>query len=119
MLPNDHIVLVGGGRATSADVDGVVIAMTPDGKPETSFSDSGFETFDLSGPADFLWGVALSPSQTRLVAVGIKGATTNTSNDDAVQLSVPREDPLPRTRTGDGLVASDRRLQLVSHRCED
>jgi len=86
VLPNDHIVLVGGGRATSADVDGVVIALTPDGKPETSFSDSGFKTFDLGGPADFLWGVAVSPSQTRVVAVGIKGATTNTSNDDAALL---------------------------------
>lgn len=86
VLPNDHLVLVGGGRATKDDVDGVVVALTPDGQPETSFSDTGFKTFDLGGPADFLWGVALSPSQTRLVAVGIKGATVNTSNDDAALL---------------------------------
>jgi len=86
VLPNDHLVLVGGGRPTSADVDGVVIALTADGKPETSFSDAGFKTFDLGGPADFLWGVALSPSRTRVVAVGIKGASANTSNDDAALL---------------------------------
>jgi len=86
VLPNDHIVLVGGGRATSADVDGVVVALTPDGQPEKSFSETGFKTFDLGGPTDFLWGVALSPSQTRLAAVGIKGVTANTSNDDAALL---------------------------------
>ncbi len=86
VLPNDHIVLVGGGRPTSADVDGVVVALTADGQPDVAFSETGFKTFDLGGPADFLWGVALSPSQTRVVAVGIKGATTNTSNDDAALL---------------------------------
>ncbi len=86
VLPNDHIVLVGGGRPTSADVDGVVVALTPDGQPDLDFSATGFKTFDLGGPADFLWGVALSPSQTRVVAVGIKGATANTSNDDAALL---------------------------------
>lgn len=86
VLPNDHIVLVGGGRPTSADVDGVVVALDADGQPETSFGEKGFKTFDLGGPADFLWGVALAPSQTRVVAVGIKGATANTSNDDAALL---------------------------------
>ncbi|MEI9939169.1 MAG: delta-60 repeat domain-containing protein [Pseudomonadota bacterium] len=86
VLPNDHLVLVGGGRATSADVDGVVVALTADGQPEVAFSETGFKTFDLGGPADFLWGVALSPSKTRLVAVGIKGVTANTSNDDAALL---------------------------------
>lgn len=86
VLPNDHIVLVGGGRPTAADVDGVVVALTPDGKPDTSFNAKGWQTYDLGGPADFLWGVGVNPSQTRLVAVGIKGATTGTSNDDAALL---------------------------------
>ncbi|HYQ44661.1 MAG TPA: delta-60 repeat domain-containing protein [Polyangiaceae bacterium] len=86
VLPNDHIVLVGGGRPTAADVDGVVVALSADGQPDTSFGAKGFKTFDLGGPADFLWGVALAPSQTRVVAVGIKGATANTSNDDAALL---------------------------------
>ncbi|HEY3257046.1 MAG TPA: delta-60 repeat domain-containing protein [Polyangiaceae bacterium] len=86
VLPNDHLVLVGGGRATSADVDGIVVALTADGQPDLAFSDTGFKTFDLGGPADFLWGVALSPSRTRLVAVGIKGVTANSSNDDAALL---------------------------------
>ncbi|MEI9948791.1 MAG: hypothetical protein WDO74_07355 [Pseudomonadota bacterium] len=86
VLPNDHIVLVGGGRPSSADVDGVVVALTADGQPDPAFSATGFKTFDLGGPADFLWGVALSPSKTRLVAVGIKGATVNTADDDAALL---------------------------------
>ncbi|HEY0464694.1 MAG TPA: hypothetical protein VGC79_10810 [Polyangiaceae bacterium] len=78
VLPNDHIVLVGGARPTAADVDGIVVALTADGQPDTDFSEWGFKTFDLGGPADVLWGVALSPSQTRVVAVGSKGATANT-----------------------------------------
>ncbi|HYQ01558.1 MAG TPA: hypothetical protein VER96_22950 [Polyangiaceae bacterium] len=86
VLPNDHLVLVGGGRPTSADVDGVVVALDADGQPETSFAAKGFKTFDLGGPADFLWGVGLSRSQKRVVAVGIKGATANTSSDDAALL---------------------------------
>ena len=71
-LPNDHIVIVGGGRATAADVDGVVLALTADGKPETTFSATGWKTFDLGGPADFIWSLALAPSQTRIALVGIK-----------------------------------------------
>ena len=63
-LPDDHIAIVGGGRAAAANVDGFVIALTPDGKPETTFSAKGFQTHDLGGPADFIWSVALSPAKT-------------------------------------------------------
>jgi uncharacterized delta-60 repeat protein len=87
-LPNDHIVLVGGGRPVADNVDGVVVALTADGQPDTSFTESGWKTFDLGGPADFIWGVALSPSQTRIAAVGIKGVGTaaTTGDDDAALL---------------------------------
>ncbi|MEO7034608.1 MAG: hypothetical protein ABI548_11925 [Polyangiaceae bacterium] len=84
-LPNDHIVIVGGGRPTAADVDGVVMALTPDGKPETTFSATGWKTYDLGGPADFFWSVALSPSQTRIAVVGIQGggSAVGALDDDA------------------------------------
>ncbi len=88
VLPNDHVILVGGGRPTTANVDGVVVALDQDGKPETTFSETGWKTFDLGGPADFLWGVGVSPSLKTVVAVGIKGAGTDTgaTDDDAALL---------------------------------
>jgi len=87
-LPDDGLVLVGGGRPTADNVDGVVVALTADGRPDTRFTGSGFELFDLGGPADFIWGVALSPSKTRIAAVGIKGVgtTATTGDDDAALL---------------------------------
>lgn len=85
-LPDDHIVLVGGGRPVADNVDGVIVELTKDGQPETSFAEKGFKTYDLGGPADFIWGVALSNSKTRLATVGIKGVGTaaTTGDDDAV-----------------------------------
>lgn len=86
VLPNDHLILVGGGRSTASDVDGLVVALDADGHPETTFSDSGWKSYDLGGPADFLWAAALSPSHTRVAVVGIKGAgaASNGVDDDAV-----------------------------------
>lgn len=88
VLPNDHLILVGGGRPVTDNVDGVVVALDENGKPETTFSASGWKTFDLGGPADFLWGVAMSPSRTTVAAVGIKGAgaAAGATDDDAVLL---------------------------------
>ena len=88
VLPNDHVILVGGGRPVTDNVDGVVVALTADGKPETTFSATGWKTLDLGGPADFLWGAALSPSKTSVAAVGIKGAgaAVGAGDDDAVLL---------------------------------
>ena len=87
-LPNDHIILVGGGRPVTDNVDGVVVALDQDGQPEKTFSATGWKTFDLGGPADFLWGVALSPSQKSVAVVGIKGAgaAVGAADDDAVLL---------------------------------
>jgi uncharacterized delta-60 repeat protein len=84
-LPNDHIVIVGGGRPVTDNVDGVVLALTPDGKPETTFSATGWKTYDLGGPADFIWSLALSPNKTRVAVVGIKGggAAVGAADDDA------------------------------------
>ena len=88
VLPNDHIILVGGGRPVTDNVDGVVVALDQDGKPETTFSASGWKTYDLGGPADFLWGVALSPSRTRIAVVGIKGVGAGVTTDDDAVLMV-------------------------------
>jgi uncharacterized delta-60 repeat protein len=93
VLPDGRILLVGGGRLTSADVDGVAMILTPDGKPDTSFASSGFRTFDLGGPADFFWGLALSPDSKTAAIAGIKGVGTTPpspyDNDDAALLLLP------------------------------
>jgi len=88
VLPNDHVILVGGGRPVSDNVDGVVVALDQDGQPETAFSSTGWKTYDLGGRADFLWGVALSPSKTRVAVVGIRGVGAGVSTDDDAVLMV-------------------------------
>jgi uncharacterized delta-60 repeat protein len=93
VLPDRRIVLVGGGRLTSANVDGVVAVLTPDGAPDTSVGPDGWKRFDLGGPADFFWGVSLSPNQHTLGIVGIKGAGNAPmpagAADDAAVLWLP------------------------------
>ena len=89
VLPNDHIVLVGGGRPVlDKDVDGVVVALDQDGKPETTFSETGWKTFDLGGLSDFLWGVALAPSKKTVAVVGIKGDGNGATTEDAAALMI-------------------------------
>ena len=93
VLPDRRVLLAGGGRRTAADVDGVVVVLTPDGQPDTSFAQSGWRAFDLGGPADFLWSVAISPDKKTAAFVGIKGVGANptpaTANDDAALLLLP------------------------------
>jgi uncharacterized delta-60 repeat protein len=93
VLPDRRIVLVGGGRLTSANVDGVVAVLSVDGAPDTTFAAKGFRLFELGGPTDFFWGVALSPDQKRLAIAGIRGAGSApmpaTAADDAALLLLP------------------------------
>lgn len=91
-LPDRRILLAGGGRLTSADVDGLVTILTPDGQPDTTFAPKGWKTFDLGGPADFLWSAALSPDHKTVALAGVKGAGTTPpagTNDDAAILLLP------------------------------
>lgn len=68
VLPDNRVVLVGGGRATEQNVDGFVAILTPDGQRDTSFSPTGFKLFDLGGPSDFLQAVALSTDKTKIAS---------------------------------------------------
>lgn len=93
ILPDRRVLLIGGGRLTAADVDGVAVMLTPDGQPDTSFGPKGWKSFNLGGPADFLWSVALSPDRKTAALAGIKGVGTSpnppTANDDAALLLLP------------------------------
>jgi uncharacterized delta-60 repeat protein len=96
ILPDRRIVLLGGGRKTAANVDGLVVMLTPDGAPDKSFSPVGWNTYGLGGPADFFWSGVLSKDAKTLGVVGIKGVGTApvpaTANDDTALLilSVPQ-----------------------------
>jgi uncharacterized delta-60 repeat protein len=93
VLPDSRILLVGGGRSTAADVDGVVVRLLPDGQPDPTFSTTGWKTYDLGGPADFFWSVALSPDGKTAAIAGLRGVGNMpmpaTSNDDAALMLLP------------------------------
>jgi uncharacterized delta-60 repeat protein len=93
VLPDRRVLLVGGGRLTSANVDGIVTFLTPDGAPDTSVGPDGWKRFDLGGPADFLWAAALSPDQRTLGIVGTRGVGNApmpaSAADDAAVLWLP------------------------------
>lgn len=90
VLPDNRVMLVGGGRPTANNVDGAVGVLTPNGQLDGSFSPTGVKLFDLGGANDFLWGAALAPSGKYVVLAGIKGiATGGTGNDDAALLLLP------------------------------
>jgi uncharacterized delta-60 repeat protein len=93
VLPDRRVLLVGGGRLTSADVDGALVMLTPDGVPDTTFAPKGMRVVNLGGPADFLWSVALTPKKDTAVMAGIMGVGASpmpaTANDDTTLLFMP------------------------------
>ena len=88
VLPDNRVVLNGGGRPTANDVDGAIGVLTPNGQPDVTFAPAGVKLFDLGGPSDFLWGMALSPSKKYIAMAGIKGVAAP-ANDDSALVLVP------------------------------
>jgi len=70
-----------------------VALLTPDGQPDVTFAATGWKTYDLGGPSDFFWSVALSPDGKTAAVAGIRGVgsmpTPATLNDDAALLVLP------------------------------
>jgi uncharacterized delta-60 repeat protein len=88
VLPDNRVVLVGGGKATTDKTDATIVMLTENGQRDTSFGDNGVRRFDLGSPSDVFWGVTLSPDGKSIVAVGLKGAPMN-GNSDAALVIVP------------------------------
>jgi len=86
ILPDGRLVLIGGGRYSSASSEGMMVILNADGTPDENFGDNGSELLDFGGAADFLWGVKVSPQGDKVVAVGIKG---DANGDDAVVVTLP------------------------------
>lgn len=92
VLPDNRVMLIGGGRPTSSNVDGAVGVLTPNGQLDGTFSPTGVKLFDLGGANDFLWAGALAPSGKYVVFAGVKGiASGGTGHDDAALLLLPVE----------------------------
>lgn len=95
VLPDQHIIIVGQGQPTATTQDGVIALLTANGLPDTRLNGNGMALIDFGGPVDALFGLTLSPDQTRAVAVGWKGVpatdSSATNNDDGrvVLLSLP------------------------------
>jgi uncharacterized delta-60 repeat protein len=89
VLPDNRVLLAGGGRNTETNVDAMVAILTPDGKPDTTFAAGGFKMVDLGGSADMWWGISLNPDKTHAVTVGVKGvAAMEMGNDDAAMQTI-------------------------------
>jgi len=75
---------------STSGVRSIVAVLDPDGAPDTAFAPRGFRVFDLGGPADFFWGVALSPDTQQLAIAGFRGVGNApmpaSAADDAVLL---------------------------------
>lgn len=89
VLPDDRILAVGAGRTTATTADGMVAVLSKDGKPDTTWGKDGYRLFDIGGPNDFFWAVAVSPTKDYAAVAGLKGADPATGNDDGALLMIP------------------------------
>lgn len=92
-LPDNRILMVGGGRPTETNVDGMITMLTASGQPDTTFAPRGLRTYDFGGVSDLFWAVALNPARTHVAIVGVRGvgvsAGATTANDDSVVFLLP------------------------------
>lgn len=93
VLPDERVLLLGGGTKLAGEIDAMVALLTPDGALDKSLGGIGYQLFDFGGPADHFWAGALSPDGKSVVIVGLKGAGTEglgpSKNDDAVVAVIP------------------------------
>lgn len=86
VLPSGAVLMVGSGRRTSADQDGMFALLSRDGVPVAEFGANGARAVDLGGAADALWGLAVSGDRAVAVGVvagGVAGADAAVPDDDS------------------------------------
>jgi uncharacterized delta-60 repeat protein len=91
VLPDQRILLVGAGRATAGDADGVLALLTQTGAPDLSFGAKGQRVVDLGGTNDTLNAVSVSSDGKHVVAVGTR-AFTAVASDAGVDAGVADDD---------------------------
>jgi uncharacterized delta-60 repeat protein len=85
VLPDNRVLLVGGGRSSMTEIDAAVALLTEQGQLDTRFGTGGKAIVNLGGASDMLWGAALNPAKDKIVTAGVKGGVT-AGNDDAALL---------------------------------
>ena len=75
-LPDGRAILVGSGKPTGSNLDAMVVTLAANG------SQTGRKLYDVGGPNDAFFGVALSPDGKRVAVVGYLGRETNGSEKD-------------------------------------
>jgi hypothetical protein len=88
-LPDNRLLLVGGGRSTMDNSDAMIGVLTENGQVDTTFNATGYKTYDLGGASDFFWGVAVSPDKKTVAIVGASGMAAGTGDDDAAIMLMP------------------------------
>ena len=85
MLPDGRILVSGSGKRTAGDVDAMLVLLSKDGAPVSSFGSAGKLISDLGGRADAWFGIATSSDGVSVTVAGYKGTDApGGGNDDAV-----------------------------------
>jgi len=76
------LTVVGSGKPTSSNLEGMVVRLTADGLLDPAYGQVGRKLVDVGGPDDSFSGVALSPGARRLAVVGHLGRDTGADGND-------------------------------------
>jgi len=75
-LPDGRTILVGSGKPAASNLDAMVVTLAADGAQTSP------KLYDVGGPNDAFFGVALSPDGSRVAAVGYLGREPNGGDKD-------------------------------------
>jgi uncharacterized delta-60 repeat protein len=90
VLPDQRVMLAGGSRSTATNANATLALLTKDGQPDPTFGSNGVRVYDLGGPGDFFWAVAVSPDKSQVAAVGLRGVDPDGGGrDEAALLLLP------------------------------
>jgi len=81
-LPDGRLIVVGSGKATSSNLEGMVVRLTADGLLDPAYGQGGRKLVDVGGPNDSFFGVALSPGARTVAVVGYLGRDTGGDDTD-------------------------------------
>lgn len=90
ILPDQRPLLFGGGSRIADKTEATVAVLEADGAFDATYGSGGVKSYDLGGTADVFWAGAVSPDQSKVAIVGLKGVAaadaSAASNDDAAVL---------------------------------
>ena len=85
VLPDGRVLIVGSGSPQAGSSDAMVVLLSKDGTPQSSFGTGGRVLSDVGGPGDAWFGVAPAGDGESVTVVGYKGVDPEATvlNDDA------------------------------------